>query len=154
MRTVGVVIGSSFAIAALVFACGSARMPAPIYVSHPTTALLPVRYPPPPARVEFVPEEPKTSGAVWIDGEWIWQTGRWAWRSGYWIVPPPGAAFSPSTLRRKQDGTLFLAPGAWWSAAGEQLDARPTRASVEVREGPVVRPEGKTEKAAPNIKQE
>ena len=59
-------------------ACGARLLAAPAYRVQATTALLPVDYPPPPARVELVPNAP-SGEAVWIDGEWQWQGQRWAW---------------------------------------------------------------------------
>jgi hypothetical protein len=107
--------------------------------------------PPPPARIETVPPQP-SSDDIWIDGEWVWQSTRWAWRSGYWLTPPPGALFSPSTLRCTKTGTLLLARGAWWNATGHEIEPIRANTSARVHEGPVVTPDGQLEKAAPNIK--
>lgn len=151
MRTAGVVIGSSFAIAALVFACGSARMPAPLYAQHPTGALLPARYPPPPARVEFVPEEPKTSGAVWIDGEWTWQGRRWAWKQGRWVVPPNDAAYAPWTMTRDTQGNVYVAEGRWRDAKGNELDDPKPLVSGRRRANAVVTPDGEEAPVGPDV---
>lgn len=151
MHRIGWVIGSSFAIAGAVFACGSARMPAPSYVQHPSSALLPAQYPPPPARVEFVPEEPKASGAVWIDGEWTWQGRRWAWKQGRWVVPPANASYAPWTMTRDALGNVYVAEGRWRGAKGEELDDPKPLALGQRSAGTVVDPEGEEVPAGPNV---
>ncbi len=99
--------------------CGS-DVSTPRYVSQPLSALAPVRWAPPPARVETVPLKPARS-AVWIDGEWAWQGRRWAWRRGRWILPPAGASYSPWTMTRDLNGGVWFAPGAWRNARGEDV---------------------------------
>lgn len=141
---VGVVCGTAAA-----FACGAPKLPAPPYVEQPTSALTEVPYPPPPARAEAVPPEPKDEGAVWLDGEWTWQTRRWAWKPGRWVKPPSGARFSPWTTVRDRTGTLYFAAGRWRDAKGAEISepeplavGGPAPAAVispegqEVREGP------------------
>jgi hypothetical protein len=104
---------------AVAIACGSS-VPTPQYTAQPTSALSPVPYPPPPARVETIPKQPRNE-AVWIDGEWVWQTRRWAWRKGRWIVPPAGAKFAPWTTVRDKSGTLYAAVGVWRNANGDEV---------------------------------
>ncbi|MDP9149116.1 MAG: hypothetical protein M3O36_04125, partial [Myxococcota bacterium] len=116
-------------------ACGGTLPVAP-YMAQPESALGPVPYPPPPARVEFLPPRPsKTS--VWVDGEWAWRARRWSWRPGRWTVPRNGARFSPWALVRGEDGTLYFASGAWRDAKGVAWPeptplafARPTTGAV------------------------
>src|SRR5262249_19876160 len=98
-----------------IVACGHARLPRPPYVQQPTSALVEAPYPPPPARVEVVPDSPRDE-AVWVDGEWTWHGRRWAWRRGRWVVTPSGGAFSPWTTVRNGDGTLYFAEGTWRDA--------------------------------------
>jgi hypothetical protein len=130
--------------------CGHARLPRPPYVGQPTRALVEVSYPPPPARVELVPESPQ-SDAVWIDGEWSWRRRGWAWRSGRWVTVPAGAAFSPWTSVRNGDGTLYFAPGAWRNAKGEDVVAPKALARGSAGRGSVVDPEGDVEPTGRNI---
>ncbi|MBX3233875.1 MAG: YXWGXW repeat-containing protein [Labilithrix sp.] len=132
---IGVAIAMSVAIA-----CGS-TVPTPKYTSHPTSALVQVPYPPPPARAEVVPDQ-DTDGAVWIDGEWVWQTRRWAWRAGRWVVPPSGARFAPWTTVRDEDGTLFVATGAWRAADGSEVTEPEPLAKGKPRGASVVSPDG------------
>ena len=124
---VGVVFGTAAA-----FACGAPKLPAPAYTTHPTSALVPVPYPPPPARVEAVPSRPRDA-AVWIDGEWVWQTRRWAWKPGRWVSPPSGARFAPWTTVRDVTGTLYFAAGAWRASSGAEV-AEPASAAEELRD--------------------
>lgn len=145
------VVGTCLGIAVAVFACGSARMPAPSYVQHPTSALLPAAYPPPPARVEFVPEEPKAAGAVWIDGEWTWQGRRWSWKQGRWVLPPANASYAPWTMTRDTLGNVYVAEGRWRGPNGEELDDPKPLAVGRRSAGSVVDPEGEEVKTGPNI---
>lgn len=102
-------------------ACGSSDLPAPAFVQQPTSALSQIPYVPPPPRIEYVPEKPKTGGVVWIDGEWVWQGQRWAWKRGRWVKPPTNAAFAPWTTVRDKAGTLYMAQGAWRDRFGVEV---------------------------------
>ncbi len=130
--------------------CGHARLPRPPYVGHPTSALVEVPYPPPPSRVEFVPEPPQ-DGAVWLDGEWTWRGRRWAWRSGRWVTVPAGASFAPWTSVRNGDGTLYFAPGTWRNAKGEEVKSPKALARGGATPGAVVDPEGDVEPTGRNL---
>jgi hypothetical protein len=149
MHRAGFVATEALAIAAVLFACGSKRLPAPSYTSQPTNALVEVPYPPPPARVEYVPPRP-AGDAVWIDGEWTWRGRRWAWRAGRWVVPPANASFAPWTAVRDELGNLHVAQGAWRDAKGNEVNAPKALAFGRPSAGPVVNPEGEEEPAAPN----
>lgn len=131
--------GIAFATA-VAFACGKS-VPSPKYTSHPTSALIQVPYPPPPARAEAVPDV-DTDNAVWIDGEWVWQTRRYAWRAGRWVIPPSGAKFAPWTSVRDKSGTLFFANGVWRSGDGHEVTEPPPVVKGTPRGAPVVTPEG------------
>jgi len=108
-----------------------------------------VPYPPPPARVEFVPDRPR-SGTVWIDGEWSWTGQRWAWTYGRWVQPPESATFSPWKTARTSDGVLLFVPGRWRNAAGAELADPEPLARGRARQENVVTPPGQPEKTAPN----
>ena len=103
------------------FACGPPHLPAPPLTGQPTSALVEVPYPPPPARVEQIPARPRQADAVWIDGEWSWRTRRWTWKAGRWVMPPRQARFSPWTTVRNRMGTLFFAGGTWRDPAGVEI---------------------------------
>ena len=105
----------------VVVACGSGRLPAPSYEGQPTSALVQVPYPPPPARAEQVPKAPNGK-SVWIDGEWTWQARRWAWKKGRWVVPPPSAKWSPWTVTRDRTGVMWAASGVWRDSKGNEVD--------------------------------
>jgi hypothetical protein len=127
----------------LVLACGG-QLPVPTYIQQRSSSLAPVRYPPPPARVEFVPNQP-VSEAVWLDGEWVWRGRRWAWRPGRWVVPPNGVRFSPWTLVRGDDGTIYYASGAWRDAKDQDVSEPPAISIAKPSLGEVVNPEGERE---------
>jgi hypothetical protein len=120
-------------------------------MAQPSSALVTVPLPPPPARVELVPPSPG-HGAVWIDGEWTFRHGRWAWTLGQWVVSPPETFFSPWTEVRTADGTLLHAPGVWRDANGQPVAAPQTLAVATAQPGPVVDAEGVTETTGRTVK--
>jgi hypothetical protein len=124
-------------------ACAS-DLPGPPYIPQPSAALVAVQYPPPPARVEFVPPKPPGE-AVWIDGEWVWKARRWSWRSGRWVVPIPEARFSPWAVVRGADGTLYFASGAWRDANGQEVPEPHPIATAQAGMGQIIDPEGEQE---------
>ena len=133
----------------LLIACVG-RLPRPAYVEQPTAALAVVGYPPPPARVEFVPARP-VGGAVWIDGEWAWQGRRWAWRIGRWVVPPNHARFAPWTLARGADGTLYYAAGTWRDDRHQEIAEPAPLATAKPNISDVVDPSGELERTGKSI---
>jgi hypothetical protein len=135
---------------AAAIACGAADVPRPPYARHPTSALVEVPYPPPPARVEVVPKKPK-DGAVWIDGEWNWETRRWAWRRGRWVMVPPGARFAPWTAVRDRFGTLYFAAGTWRGGSGAVLSEPPSLATGSPMPAAIVSPEGEEVPTGPTL---
>jgi len=139
-RTAAVPLAAALAVVA---ACAGS-LPRPAYVAQTTDALAPVPYPPPPARVETVPPEPRR-GAVWIDGEWVWQGRLFAWRRGRWVMPPEGARFAPWTTVRGEDGTVYLAGGAWRDARNQAVPDPPALAAANSTVGSVVDLEGHEE---------
>ena len=120
MRRLGIAIGTGMAAVCVLFACGASRLPSPTYTGQPSEALQQVAFPPPPARVEFVPVAPNDD-AVWIDGEWTWQGGRWGWKRGRWVIPPKDSKYAPWTSVRDVMGTLYVAEGKWRDAQGHEL---------------------------------
>jgi hypothetical protein len=138
---------------AFLFAC-SGSLPEPTYSSQPASAFEEIPYPPPPARVEIVPDRPKNSDAVWIDGEWDWTGARWAWQYGRWVVPPQGATFSKWVVARRSDGVLLLASGVFRDRKGSEITS-PTPLSVaRARDEDVIDAEGKTKSTGPNLRPE
>lgn len=129
----------------LVFAaCGTGPWPHPAYVGQKTDALALVPYAPPPARVEFVPARP-AGGTVWLDGEWVWQARRWAWRAGRWVVPPSGSLYSPWSMVRGEDGSVYYAGGAWRDHRGRTMADPAAVATATSAVSPIVDPDGRTE---------
>jgi hypothetical protein len=121
-------------------------------VKQPADAFVPVPYPPPPARVEFVPRPPASApDAVWLHGEWDHRFNRWAWTHGRWERPPRGAqAYSPWSLRRDARGDLWFAPGAWRDARGEVLEPNEALATGSARDRSVLEEDGTRQSVAPN----
>ncbi|HKQ69639.1 MAG TPA: YXWGXW repeat-containing protein [Polyangiaceae bacterium] len=135
--------------AALVLACGSS-IPAPRYAQQPTSALVEVDYPAPPARVEFVPARP-TSTAVWVRGEWQWQGRRWAWKPGAWIEAPENASYAAWVEVRNREGKLFYASGTWRNAQGEEVSAPPPIRQARARSTTVVSADGEMEPTGEDV---
>jgi hypothetical protein len=138
------------AAAALVTLACNSTLPHPSYTAHTTSELVEVPFPPPPARVETVPDSP-SSGAVWIDGEWSWRGRRWSWKSGYWAPSPGDTTYSPWTMTRDLDGTVFFAPGTWRNAKGEPIDPPAPLAVGVARSQNIVDPEGEMELTGRNL---
>jgi WXXGXW repeat (2 copies) len=145
-------MGLAFAIGgALLVGCGGGHFPRPPYSAQPTSALVELREPPPPARVEAIPVRPK-SLAVWIDGEWSWRRARWAWVPGRWVVPRDGETFSPWVVVRGSDGKLWLATGTWRDAKGNAVEGPAPLALAVVDSGQVVNASGTIEPTSRTLK--
>jgi hypothetical protein len=143
-------VGWWLALAGGLAACAG-RIPRPTFGAQPTSALVEVGEPPPPARVEVLPPRPGPS-AVWIDGEWMWRRGRWAWLSGRWCNPPPGAVFSPWVFERGPDGRLWYTPGVWRTAAGSPVEAPPALAYAAVQTAAVIDADGTVDVTGPTLR--
>jgi hypothetical protein len=145
MRALAIAFAGSlaFAAATTMLACGSRRLPAPSYVGQPQEALVQVPYPPPPARVEFVPDQPDDH-AVWIDGEWVWQGRRYAWKPGRWVKPPANASFAPWSAVRDTMGSLYVAEGSWRDSKGNEVAAPAPLKIGKPSPGAITDPEGDT----------
>lgn len=121
-------------------ACSS-RVPHPNYTARSTVEPVEADYPPPPARVEFVPEQP-SSDAVWLNGEWSWTGRRWGWKPGGWVVPPKGAAYARSALVRRQDGKLFTTTSRWQGPDGGEIPGPEVLRASAAKSTSIVDPEG------------
>jgi hypothetical protein len=130
-------------------ACGS-RIAQPPTAAQPSSALVEVDYPPPPARVEMVPQKP-SDDAVWVNGEWLWTGRRWSWRPGMWVVSPRNAAYARRVLVRRGDGKLYFAAGTWRNAEGREVPAPPEKIARPTS-GAVTNPEGETEPTGVDVR--
>jgi hypothetical protein len=137
-------------VSALVAGCAR-PLAHPVYAAQPTTALVEVDRPPPPARVEILPTRPSPE-AVWIDGEWLWRRARWAWLPGRWVQPPPGATFAAWAFVRGADGRLWYAPGAWYDARRAPMVPPASLGIALVEAGAVVDADGRTETTGPILR--
>jgi hypothetical protein len=109
-----------------------------------------VDVPPPPGRVETIPQQPV--GAVWVDGEWSWRRLRWAWSPGRWVAAPPGSTFSPWAFTRGPDGSLWYAPGTWHDAKGAAIDAPAAISVAQADTVEVVNASGDVESTGPTLR--
>jgi len=141
-------LSSSFVLVSV--ATCSSSVPSPRYVAQPASALVQVDFPPPPARVEIVPEEPQ-SGAVWVRGEWQWQGRRWGWKPGVWVIPPDGASYAAWTLTRNAEGQLLYASGTWRGANGAEVPSPKPLEQAKSRSGVVVNFEGDVEPTGQDV---
>ncbi len=139
---VGVAVGLAIGVAG----CGS-KLPHPPYATQPSSALVEVEYPPPPAHVETVPPRPtEESRAVWLDGEWTWRNGKWSWKVGRWVVPPEGASYSPWTTARGVTGITYYAPGTWRDVHGATVADPKALAVAGASSGAVFDADGEVER--------
>jgi WXXGXW repeat (2 copies) len=115
-------------VAFLLLGCAGS-LPEPGYSPQPDGAFEVVQSAPPPARIELVPGRPKNADAVWIDGEWRLSDSRWVWQNGRWVEPPRGATYSKWATKKRADGALLFAPGAFRDRKGAPL-ATPQPLSV------------------------
>jgi hypothetical protein len=107
----------------LLASCRSS-LPGPPPVPQPGEAFTEVPYPPPPAKVEYVPEQPR-SDARWVDGQWRWESSRWRWERGGWYLVPADVGFARWETRRTPEGRLIFAPATWRERDGGQAPVPP-----------------------------
>jgi hypothetical protein len=94
-----------------VMAC-TPRVPVPPTGPHVGDEPVEVPYPPPPARAEVLPPEPRDD-ALWIDGYWSWTGSDYAWVPGSWQPPRAGYYYAPATTVRRRNGGLLYFEGHW-----------------------------------------
>jgi hypothetical protein len=88
--------------------------------------------PPPPARVERVPEAPDDD-CQWLDGSWQWDASGWRWIPGAWVIPPLGCYFTPSTTAwatSAEGGVLFYRQGRWYPESATKSCPEPERCEM------------------------
>jgi hypothetical protein len=107
------------AILASTAGCGGA-LPEPAQIQQHERAYETVPYPPPAAFVELVPEA-TSNELVWVDGYWTWQGTRYLWVRGGWVKPPEGARYARWKVSFHSDGTIWMAPSAWYDARGHRM---------------------------------
>lgn len=125
-------------------------VPHPPYVAQTTSALTAIPLPPPPGRIETIPERPSGADA-WVDGEWVLTHDRWLWVLGRWVRVPPGLKYAPWVTVRSSDGTLYYAPSIWVNASGTQVDAPPSLATATASGEAVFSAGGEVEKTGRNV---
>jgi hypothetical protein len=111
------------------FGCGGSVRTVPMI--HEPGGFAEVGFPPPPAKVELLPEDPG-SPCAWQDGFWEWRSSAWAWIPGKWVWHVDGCFFSPPAAvwtTGMGAGTLRYRPGRWVSQNGSPCpDPAPCRA--------------------------
>jgi hypothetical protein len=71
---------------------------------------------------------------------------------GRWVNPPPGVTFSPWVFVRRDDGTLWYAPGVWRGEKGEVVGPPAAEAVAAVEAGEVVNADGTTSVTGPTLR--
>ncbi len=66
--------------------------------------------PPPPVRVEVVPEP--RPGLVWAPGYWRWEGNLHVWEAGHWLEERPGHRWVPEHWEER-GGRHHFHPGRW-----------------------------------------
>lgn len=115
----------------LAMACGSS-LERPPSMAAPRGSFLEVPYPPPPGKVELVPEQPK--GSRWVDGEWTWEANRWRWQEGGWFEVPPGIFYSRGQTKRPGDTRLLYANPTWRDKNGAPVPPPPLVAAADAEQ--------------------
>jgi hypothetical protein len=121
---------------ALLLACGSRTI-----ASRPVgSEFIEVDYPPPPARIEEIPEQlAGRPDCRWMDGFFSWQGRRWEWNPGRWVVAPAGCERAPGALNwsRQDPPRLYYTPPYWYAAdASGTLSQRPCAAPIPCQTPP------------------
>ena len=103
-----------------VVACGMS-LPGPPKGSPPLASFSDVPFPPPPGRLERVPDRPKER-SVWVDGSWEWTGSRWRWKDGGWFAaPPPGVVYTQWETMRPDGTRLLFASADWRDRDGKEV---------------------------------
>lgn len=110
------------ALAAGVLAACAGPPPGPPHAPNSTANYKEVPYPPPPGRIEYIPQRPDDH-ALWVDGEWRYRGRRWRWVPGSWFEVPPGVKFAHWASTIRADGVFMYAPGEWMDASGKTMPA-------------------------------
>ncbi len=101
-----------------VTACsGGLRVP-PSGPQPPNVVPIVVDYPPPPAQIERIEQDPGKP-CVWVDGSYVWLGRRWEWTPGQWVAPRVGCYYRGGALvwapTTQAPGTLYYFPPKWYT---------------------------------------
>jgi hypothetical protein len=112
------VTGSLLALG-LCAACGASVRNAPRGPQPDNAAATLVQFPPPPAKVEILPEDPGEP-CLWVDGHYNWVGRRWQWEAGGWFVVPEGCHLAEARLVWAPEGsTLYYTPPGFYLDSGK-----------------------------------
>ncbi|MFO0552632.1 MAG: hypothetical protein U0271_29850 [Polyangiaceae bacterium] len=98
---------------ALAWVACTPALPEPAIAAQPDDAQpLEVPEPPPPARIEIVPDPPAAlRSPVWVDGQWKYEGGGWLWHPGGWESGVPARRYARPRIERRPDGQLVWYEG-------------------------------------------
>ncbi len=104
--------------------CGSStplvpRGPHPPHVQE----FVAVPYPPPPAKVEELPESPRDPSCAWVDGHYDFDGRGFSWQAGRWVLPTPGCYYAPPLVAWSKGGEarLYYTPPRWYQGGAAQM---------------------------------
>jgi hypothetical protein len=107
-----------------VAACG-ASVPLVPKGPHPphVQEFVPVAFPPPPAKVEEIPNGVDDDRCAWVDGYYAWVGRHWEWRAGRWVVPPNDCYYAPPVAKWSKSGEpeLYFTPPRWYRSNASEL---------------------------------
>ena len=113
----------------LAVACGAGVDLVPTGPHRLDAPQLPVAEPPPPSKVETIPDQPR-SECRWLDGRWEYAASEWQWLPGAWVVPPEGCHFAGATTAWATgmgSDVLYFRPGQWVHESPGQNCPEPAR---------------------------
>ena len=100
-------------------ACGASVRSAPRGPQPDNAAATLVQFPPPPAKVEILPEDPGEP-CLWVDGHYNWVGRRWQWEAGGWFIVPEGCHLAEARLVWAPEGsTLYYTPAGFYLDSGK-----------------------------------
>lgn len=97
-----------------------------------------VEFPPPPALVQSLPEDPGPACA-WVDGYYTWQGRRWIWVKGGWMKLTPGCYRTDSAMAwvpTDSGAILYYAEPSWYREGTQSNLGVPVRTSDECARPP------------------
>lgn len=108
-------------LALLLLACTpTSSLPLPKTGPHVGEEAVIVPYPPPPAKVQVIPDRPeKPKDLVWIDGQWLWRSQRWIWQEGKWEEPHKNGYYAIPMTIMVSDGSIRYFAGSWHDGAAK-----------------------------------
>ncbi len=98
--------------------CGRSSWAVPDYPQPDYAPAQMIPQEPPPAQIEYLPDQPPAPGCRWVDGQWIWASQHWTWQPGGWVHPPADCRYSAPAARwdlAQGRPALYYRLGRWYS---------------------------------------